>query len=127
MVRTVRDAETSPPSAHRHELDIAVRRGAPYAACYYKYTGADSTHSVFRTATDAATAAAGYIKDADTISAHTQDTTNGGIVPTVSSKYFKFYIGAAIDNAANASGDGPNDIRDQYTAWGSETVRAVRR
>lgn len=137
IIRLVRDAETAPPGAHRHELDIALRRAAPYASCYYKYTGATGTHAVARDTTDAATGATGYIKDAGTISghrwvlgtpqAHTQDTTNGKITPTVSSKFFKFYIGAAIDDAANGSDDGPDDIRDQYTGWTSETVRAVRR
>lgn len=136
-IRLVRDAATAPPSAHRHELDITVRRGSVYAALYYKYTGAASTHSIFRESTDAATGATGYIKDSGTISghrwvlgtpqAHTQDTTNGGIVPTVSSRYFKAYIGAAIDDAASGTGDGPDEIRDQYTAWTGEAVRAVRR
>jgi hypothetical protein len=121
----------------RHELDIALRRGAVFAACYYKYTGANSTHAVARDSVDAATAGTGYIKDSSLISghrwvlgtpqAHTQDLTNGKITPTISSKFFKFYIGAAIDDAANGSDDGPDDIRDQYTGWASETVRAVRR
>lgn len=137
VIRLVRDAETSPPSAFQHQLDLTLRRGAPYVSCYYKYTGGASTHAVARDSVDAATGATGYIKDTGTISghrwvlgtpqAHTQDTTNGKITPTVSSQYFKFWIGAAVSDAADGSGHGPADIAKQYMGWVGETVRAVRR
>lgn len=136
-IRLVRDAETSPPGAHHHQLDINLRRGAPYASFYYKYPGSSLTHRVARVTTDAATGATGFIKDTGTIDgnrwvlgtpqAHSQDTTNGKITASVASEFFKFWIGSAISDAADASGSGPADIRDQYHGWVSETVRAVRR
>lgn len=137
IVRLVRDAETAPPSAHRHTLDLVLRRGAPFVACYYQYSGGIATHGVARDSADTCTTQTWGLKDDATISghrwvlgtpqAHTQNTTTGQITASVSSRYFKFWIGGAINDAADATGDGPADLAKQYAGWVSETVRAVRR
>ena len=135
-IRLVRDAETSPPGAHSHQLDINVRRGAPYASFYYKYSGNDLLHEVSRSAADPATTATGYITDSGTIDGHkwilgspqaqTQDLTNGRIRATVASPFLKFFIGAALNNATTGQ-NAPASVMAQYHGWVAETVRAVRR
>lgn len=138
VVRLVRDAETAPPSADRHVLDFCLRRGAPFVSCHYTYTGVVGNHAAARDSSDAAnTGAGGYIYDTGTIGGHrwilgtpeayVGDTTNGKIAISVDAQTFPFYIGAAIDDAADASNDGPADIAEQYIGWMSETVRAIRR
>ena len=135
-IRLVRDANTSPPGAHQHQLDCTLRRGAPYIAFYYKYAGSDLQHEVSRTATDAATSATGYITDSDTSDGNkwilgspqsqTQDTTNGRIRASIASEFFKFYIASDIGNNGTGN-DAPAAIQQQYHGWVSESVRAVRR
>lgn len=137
IIRIVRDAETAPPSAERHVLDIQLRRGAPFISCYYTYTGAAGTHAVARDSVDAATAGNGFIKDTGTIGGHrwvlgspravALDTTNGKVTLSVAAQTFPFFIGAAIDDAADGSHNGPNDLAWQYVGHMSETVRAIRR
>lgn len=145
VVKLVRDAETSPPSAFRHELDITLRRGAIYASCYYYYTGAAVTLRVGRDSAEAATAitptgatavmairATANDGDGDryvvgAARTHTQDTTNGTITITTARQTHDFFIGAE----PGGSGAGANDQADamcrQYLAWISEHVRTVRR
>lgn len=137
-VRITRDAETSPPSAYKHVLDFTLRRGAPFVACHYTFKSPTSDdHAVARDVADPATAGTGFIKDSSTIDGHrwvmgsprtiTNDLVNGKISLTTPATTFPFFIGAAILDAADASGNGPIDVRNQYLGWLSETVRAVRR
>lgn len=138
-VRLVRDAATVPASAHRHSLDVTLRRGSHFAAFIWNYT---FTHAgaVYRDTADAATRPGGasYIYDSDTIDsqkwilgsprAFTEDTTNGGIVLDVEATAFPFWIGFLKGGSvSNDTGDGPADLAKQYTGWVSETVRAIRR
>src|SRR3990172_2993027 len=113
-IRLVRDAETAPPSAYRHVLDITLRRGAPFIAFYYTYTGGVGSHAVARDSSDAATAGTGFIKDSSTIDGNrwmlgsprtfTADTTNGKISLTAAAQTLPFVIGSAINDAADAPG-----------------------
>lgn len=138
-VRLVRDAATVPASAHRHTLDITLRRGSHFAAFLYHYTFTNAG-TVERNSADAATRPGGasYIYDSDTIdgdkwilgspSAFTEDTTQGGITLNVEAKTMPFWIGFLKNGSTtNDTGDGPADLAKQYTGWVSETVRAIRR
>lgn len=139
QVRLVRDAATVPASAQRHTLDISLRRGSRFASFVYTYFNAQD-HRVGRNVTDAASRPGGdasYITDTGLIDGNrwvlgcpfdfTADTTNGHITLDVANDVFPFFIGAAIDDAANDSGDGPADLTKQYTGYVAESVRAVRR
>lgn len=137
-VRIVRDAETSPPSAYKHVLDFTLRRGAPFVSCHYSFKSPNADdHAVARDSADPATSGTGHIRDSSTIDGHrwvlgsprafTNDLTNGKISLTTPATTLPFFIGAAILDAADASGDGPGDITNQYIGQMGETVRAVRR
>lgn len=101
------------------------------------YTGAAATHAVARDAADASTLTVAGIHDNDLIGGHkwvlgtpkafAHDAPNAKITLTAAAQTFPFFIGGAIDNAANGSNDGPADVCDQYVGWVSETVRAIRR
>lgn len=139
-IRLVRDAFESSPTTAKHELDITLRRGGVFASFVYKYTGGAADHAIYRSTADAATRpspASSYIKDSTLISgnrwvlgcpkAFTEDTVNGGLVLDVASREMPFFVGAAIGDAADASGDGPADLAEQYVGQVAEQVRAVRR
>jgi hypothetical protein len=137
IVRLVRDAATAPPSAHRHVLDLSLRRGAVFVSAVYTFTGPTAPHAVARAVSDPSNNGTGHIQDAGTIDGHkwvlgsprafTPDNSMGKIVLTAASRTLPFFVGAAILNAADGSNDGPNDIAQQYIGQVSETVRAVRR
>lgn len=140
-VRLVRDAAESPfATTAKHELDITLRRGGVFASCVYKFDGSGQTHKVVRATTDGATRPGGtasYVTDNGVISgdkwvlgtpkAFTADTTEGGVELDSTSQVMPFWIGAAIDNASNGSGNGPADLAEQYVGQVAEQVRAVRR
>lgn len=136
-VRLIRDAATVPASAHRHILDLTLRRGSRFVSGLYTYTGGTGTHKIMRETTEAATAGTGFIKATaltdgnrwmlGSPKAFTADTTNGGITATAAAYSLPFVIGSAISDAADASGDGPADLMDQYIGWVAETVRAIWR
>lgn len=141
VIKLVRDAATVPASAHRHSLDILLRRGSHFVECIYAYSSsATFAHRVGRAATDAATRPGGtasYIYDATAFEGHrwilgaafafTENTTNGYITMNAANKVMPFFLGYVIGDAANDSGDGPADLAQQYAAPLAETVRAVRR
>lgn len=141
IVSLVRDASTVPNTAHRHTLSFLLRRGMPYVECIYTFSSASTfNHQVGRDSTDAATRPGGtasYIMDAALNENHrwilgapndfTANTTNGSISMDVNAKAMPFFVGFVINNAADASGNGPADLAQQYTAPVGETVRGVRR
>lgn len=137
ILRLVRDAATAPPSSERHVLDIQLRRGAPFVSCYYTYTGAAASHAVARDSADASTAGNGHIRDSSLIDGHRwilgsprafgTDLVNGKINLSVAAQTLPFFIGAALNDSADGSHNGPTDITNQYIGHMSETVRAIRR
>lgn len=142
IVRLVRDAATVPDSAHRHTLDFLLRRGSVFVECIYDYSRNSAfQHKIARDVTDAATRPGGtasYIYDAATFEGHrwvlgaahdfTEDATNGAITFDVATAGAEpFFIGFNINDAADATGNGPGDMTKQYAGPVAETVRAVRR
>ena len=136
-VRLVRDAATVPASAHRHVLDVTLRRGSRFVSFLYTYTGTAATHKVARDTAEAATAQTGFIQASaltdgnrwmlGSPKAFSADTTNGAITLTAAAQQFPFVIGSAVGDAANGTGNGPSDLMAQYIGWVSEKVRAVWR
>lgn len=143
-VRLVRDAEESPATTHRHVLDITVRRGSLFAQCYFTWTGAATTWSLDRNATEASTAITPtgassavalratsndgngnrYVMGSSKTT--TKDTTNGGL-DFASTKTFDFFLGAEIGGSGAAANDQAGDQCLQYLGAFTETVRAVKR
>lgn len=140
-VRLIRDALESPfATTAKHELDITLRRGGVFASCVYKFDGSAQTHGVYRASNSAATRPGGdasYITYDTAISgdtlllgcpkAFTEKPVAGGLALSSASQTLPFFLGAAIDGAANATGNGPADIAEQYVGQVAESVRAVRR
>ncbi len=136
-VRLVRDAATVPASAHRHVLDVTLRRGSRFVSFLYTYTGTAATHKIVRDTTEAATSQTGFIQASALTDgnrwmlgcprAFTADTTNGGLTISTAAQSMPFVIGSAIGDAANGTGDGPADLMNQYIGWVSEKVRAIWR
>lgn len=138
-IRLVRDAAESPFSTTaKHELDLTIRRGGRFVTGIYKFTGSATTHSLELDGSDTVTRPAGpasYVS-ADTLVSGNKvlygiprdfTLTTREITLDVASKSMPFWIGAAVDNAADATGNGPGDLAEQYVGQVAEQVRAVRR
>lgn len=143
-IRLVRDAAESPPTSYRHILDISLRRGSRFLACYYTWTntaidmqirvetneastavtptGATGTFGIRATSNDAS----GNRFVLACPKTQTQDLTNGRITQAATTT-FPFMIGSEVGGSGAASGDQAADLMLQYLGWVSETVRAVRR
>lgn len=139
-VRLVRDAVTAPfDTPHRHQLDLTLRRGMRFMSGLYQFSGVAQQHQVGRATTAAATrnAGASFISFDTLVSgdrvllgcpkSFTEDTTNGRVQLNTAARQLPFFIGAAVDNAANGTDNGPSDIAQQYIGSVDEFVRAVRR
>ncbi len=139
-IRLVRDAAEAPFSTTaKHELDITLRRGGRFISCVYKFTGAAEDHALEMDGSDTVTRPGGgtasYVL-ADTLVSGDQiiygcprDFTlaTREISLDVAAKSMPFWIGAAVDDAANGTGNGPADLAEQYVGQVAESVRAVRR
>ncbi len=140
----VRDANEAPPTDHTHNLHITVRRGAPFAYCYFTWTGGATTWAVDREVTDAATAITptgatqpmaleDAANDGDgnrwilgSSKTTTKDTTNGGI-DFASTKTFDFLLGWEIDGSTAVANDDTGAVCLQYLGWSGEQATARRR
>lgn len=139
IVRLTRDAQEAPTSTTKlHELDISLRRGGRFVSCVYKFTGTAQTHAVEADGSDTATRPGG------TASYSYLDTLVSGnrIVwgtpraftlsgrenqLNVASTSMPFWIGAAVDDAADATGNGKADLAEQFVGQSPERVRGVAR
>jgi hypothetical protein len=144
IIRLVRDADEAPATAHRHILDLTLRRGSLFVSCYYTFTGGATTWSVDRDAVEAATSvtptgaasavairatsndAAGNRFVLGTSMAHTEDLTNGGI-DFASTRTFDFFLGAEIGGSGAGANDNAAAQSLQYMGVSAEQVRLVRR
>jgi len=139
IVRMVRDALEAPTSSTTlHELDLNLRRGGRLVTALYKFTGAAATHSVEADVSDTATRPGGNASYSylDTLvsgdriiwgtpKAFTLATLENTL--DVAAQTMPFWLAAAVDNAADATGNGPADLAEQYVGQTAETVRPVRR
>ena len=138
-LRLVRDAAPA-TSAHRHVLDVTLRRGSRFVSFYYTWTGATVSYDIIRDTNDAAaaftpTGASSPVGVLDSVATdgnkwcvmtaqtHTARTTEGGI--RVTGPKFDFCIGAEVGTPG--TGDTAADLALQYFGWVSERDRAVRR
>lgn len=139
-LRIQRDAEEdTTPTTTLHELDFKLRRGMPFVECVYKFTGAAATHALEANETDTATRPGGTASYAllDTLDSVGNQILFGTpkaftlsgleIQIDVASQEMPFWIGAAINDAANGTGNGPADLAEQYVGQVAETVKAARR
>lgn len=144
IVRLQRDAQEAPFSKRKiHELDIAIRRGGRFGSFIYKFTGAAATHSFQSNESDTITrpASASYVY-LDTLLTSGDGVTGDRIVYGCPSDFtesgleleiddaaqtMRFWIGAAIHNAANGTGNGPADLAEQFVGQSPERVRIVDR
>lgn len=140
VIRLVRDAAEAPfASTAKHELDINVRRGGRLVTMLYKFDGASAQHAVGFTDTTAAArpSSASYINATSLVSgdrwlvgapaAFTEDAVEGQVQIDNASKSMPWWVGVAVGNASNGTGDGPADLAKQFVAQSGEIVRAVRR
>lgn len=82
-------------------------------------------------------AGASYIKTAATISGDTliigcprafgADAVSGGVTLSAANQRMAFWYGAAINNAADGTNDGPSDLAEQFMGYSAEATRIVRR
>ena len=131
--------ETPTSTTSLHELDIKVRRGSPIVTMLYKYTGAAATHAVELNETGTATRPGGTASYAywDTLDSVGNRIVFGcpkaftlsglEIQLNSTSQHMPFWVAAAIDAAANGTGNGPADLAEQYVGQVAETVKAARR
>ncbi len=142
ILRLVRDAAPA-TSAHRHVLDLMLRRGSRFVSCFYTWTGAAEDWDVIRDSNDAASAftptgassAVGVVDDSATdnnkfviatAAAHSARTTEGGVRITGPTQTFDFMIGAEV-GATPGTGNDADELALQYFGWIAERDRAVRR
>lgn len=139
-VRLERDASEEPTeTTAKHQLDVTLCRGKPFGSFWYKFTGAAEEHAVRQTDGLAATRPGG---DASYVTGDSPVHGDKWILGTplnfnvetgtqlqvdVATRLMPFWIGAAINNAANGTGNGPADLAQQYVGQVAERVRASLR
>lgn len=139
-IRMSRDASESPTSTTAiHELDLTLRRGGRLVTGLYKYTGVAATHALEANESDTATRPAGpasyvYLDtliDGDDRVCYGMPKAFGlsglEIQLSSTSQHMPFWIGAAVDDAANGTGNGPADLAEQFVGQVGETVKPARR
>ena len=128
----------------RHQIDLQIRRGAPFVIGVWTTTLAAGTLKVMRDTAEASTAItptgatgdAGVratANDADgnrfvifTPQAHTNDLVNGGVEVTTT-QTIRFAIGHEINGSSAAANDLADPLALQYFGYFGERVRAVWR
>ena len=144
----VRDAAEGPPTAHRHQLFMTIRRGSRIVEFVYHYDTAVVLRIARSAVEDAevagtptgATGALGIKADVDdgdgnrfvigTNVAHTNTLTPtaAGLVTDAASKVTRFFIGSEIGgDPGSAAGDTDEDLQLQWLSQFSEKTRAVLR
>jgi hypothetical protein len=140
IIRLVHDAAEAPTeTTAKHELDLNLRRCGVFVSAVYKFTTATGyTHGVAQVAGDPSTQPGGasYIR-ADSVDAHgdrwilgmprTFTKTGSQIKLGTAANSMPFWIGAAVGDAANGTGNGPADLAEQYVGQVAETVVASDR
>lgn len=145
-IRLERDASEAPFSQRKvHQLDIQLRRGGVLAPHVYKFSGAAATHAIesqeSSTLTRSGGTAQSYVTVDDLLTSGDgttgdrlvygcpNDFTESGMEIELddAATLMKFWVGAAIHDAANGSGNGPADLAKQFVGMVAERVRIVER
>lgn len=144
VVKLIRDAATVPASAHRHTLDILLRRGAPYIECIYTYSGPPDRNQVgphVATAASRPSTDSSYVYGSTTHDGHrwflasvynfTLNSTGstgptGNIWMDDDNRVMPYANGFVINNSTAAT-ENVVGLVQSYAGPVAETVRAIRR